>query len=156
MKLFFGPDVTYNPVGRITYPFSFQINRKNVGTLTYNSSSAGYDAVFKSYQDLKKKINPVDPTFGVLTSALRTPTGEIVLQEKVVYSTIDNNGSLYTVKIYKEPERTTLLDTKENLSLNDARNLKINPADYESTAIVEYTFGLDGSTCFFKESKIII
>jgi len=156
MKLFFGPSVTYQPEKQMSFPFTFSINRMNVGKMTYNQKRDGYDTVFDSQYDPEQSKSLVPPVYGKLISALRKPDGSIVLQERVVYTALKTENGTYTVEVYKDPAKTNKLETRTNLSESDLSNFSINMDQYSSTAIVEYTFALNGLTCYFNSSRIIM
>ena len=155
MKIYFGPNVSYTPEAQITHPFTFRINGMNVATMTYNSSRDGYDTVFTSYQELDDG-NPVSPVYGQLINALVTADGSVILQERVVYTELRTDNGNFALDIYKDPKKTTLLETKENLTEKDLYQLYIDISSYPSTAIIEYTFGLNNGICYFKSSRIMV
>lgn len=155
MEVYFGPDVTFTPEPSISHPFTFQINRMNVGTMTYNASRDGYDTIFASYQDLDDG-NAIDPVYGQLISALVTAEGTVILQERVVYTELRTDNGNFAVDIYKDPDKKILLETKSDLTEVDLRTLTIDVSSYPSTAIVEYTFGLNNQICYFLKSRIMI
>ena len=69
---------------------------------------------------------------------------------------LDFEGIKELTNFDKIIETISNLETIEiDLSINEARNLKISPSDYETTSTIQYTFGLDNSVCYFKESEII-
>ena len=153
MRLYFGDKVTFEPEEYMEYPFSFTINKMNVGKMTYNVERNGYDTIFDSYEDIENKPETV---YGQLISALRQPDGFIVLQERVVYTETKNDNAIWTLNVYKDPEHTVLLDAIGNLSESDLIDYKIDFKKYSSTAIVEYTFGWNGQMCYFSNSRIIL
>ena len=154
MRLFFGPSVKYQPVQKKTYLFTFLINRMNVGTLTYNNERNGYDVVFGSFQE-PPKPDLIPPVYGQLISALRRPDGSIILQERIVYPELRTDNGGYALNIYKEAERKTLLDTITGLNDDNIGAVQIDLQKYQSTAIVEYLFGVNDMTCYFSSSRII-
>ncbi|MBR3211067.1 MAG: hypothetical protein IKF71_03925 [Bacilli bacterium] len=156
LKLYFGQNATCNPEPQITFPFFFYINQKNEGKLTYNQESAGYDVIFDSRYDFDSQKNTIEQVYGKLISALRQPTGSVVLQERVVYTELrTDNGSL-AVDIYKDPDKTEKLDTITGLTEETLSNFQVDFSKYPSTAIVEYTFGNNGQNLYFSHSRIII
>lgn len=152
MRLYFGPNVTYQPISKITYPFTFQINKKNVGTLTYNQSRNGYDTIFASYEDYKDVLDTVD---GKLVSAIRKPDGKIILQERVVYKELRTDNGKYAIDIYKDYKKTTKLDSKTELEEYQLNQVSIDLSAYAQTTIIEYTFGVNNGTCYFESSRMI-
>lgn len=156
MKYYFGASVTMTPESSLEYPFTFSINKQNVGTMTHDNENNGYDTVFKSRVDVAARSREVQPVYGKLINALRKTDGSIVLQERVVYTVLRTDNGKYAVDIYKDPEKTQKLDTKSGLSQNDLSSFTVDPTTYPATAIVEYTFGWNGQTCFFQSSRIIL
>lgn len=155
MKLFFGPNVKYQSVPSISYPFTFQINKMNVGTMKYNSERDGYDTVFASYKELGRD-GSLDPAYGQLISAIKRPDGSIVLQERIVYTELRTDNGGYAVNIYKDPEKTILIDTKTGITDSTLSSISIDVSAYQSTAIVEYVFGVYNMQCYFESSRIIL
>ena len=156
MELYFGPEVKYQPEKEITYPFTFYINKMNVGELKYNMTQKAYDATFTTSTEETRNQLEIPPVYGKLISALRRADGSVILQERVVYTELRTDNGLYAVDIYKDPEHQELLDSKVQLQLEDLKKLKIDVADYPSTAIVQYTFAVNGGTLYFESSNIII
>ncbi len=156
VKVFFGPNAIYSPESAMTYPFNFSVNKMNVGQMKYNSDRDGYDIVFDSRLIAEEQPKAIESVYGKLISALRQPDGSVVLQERVVYTVLRTENGTYSIDIYKDPEKTIKLDTKTNITDADIPQLNIDPSIYQSTAIVEYTFGLNGSTCYFNSSRIIM
>ena len=154
MRLFFGPNVTYQPESKFSYPFTFFINNMNVGTMTYNNERNGYDTIFASNKDIGKK--GIDSVYGELVSALRKPDGKVVLQERVVYTELRTNNGGYAIDVFKDPEKTNKLGSLDVSEAQLTDNNVINLSNYASTAIVEYTFGLNGQQLFFESSRIIV
>ena len=153
MKLFFGPNVTYQPENSFNYPFTFYINNMNVGTMTYNSDMGGYDTIFASNKDISGK--GIQPVYGQLISALRKPDGKVILQERVVYTELRTNNGSYALDIFKDPEKTNKLGSID-VNGDQLNDTDINLSNYASTAIVEYTFGVNGQQLYFESSRIII
>lgn len=155
MTYYFGSSVTYTPVEEIKYPFMFSINKMNEGTLTYNQIRGGYDAVFASQFDFDANKSMIDPVYGQLTGATRKKDGSYILQERVVYTELRTDGGGYAVDIYKDSEKKELLDTKTGLNDESLNQFQIHVSEYPNTTLVEYHFGLENSTLYFKSSRII-
>ena len=58
MRYYFGATVTFTPEASLEYPFTFSINKQNVGTMTHDSTNAGYDTVFTKRIDTSTIVNP--------------------------------------------------------------------------------------------------
>ena len=156
LKRFFGPAVKFQGVSEYTYTFSFTINKTNVGTMKYNDERSGYDTVFDSYVDIEEKKKNISPVYGQLISALRKADGSVVLQERIVYTDLKTENGGLSIDIYKDPEKTTKLGTMENVDPNNINESIINLSNYASTAIAEYTFGINGQQLYFQSSRIIL
>ena len=154
MKLFFGPNVSYRPVEKMTYPFTFQINKMNVGTMTYSSTRNGYDTIFAAHQD-NSEASGIDAVYGELASAIRRADGGIVLQEKVVYTDLKTDGTGYAMDVYKDSAKTQLLETITGITEANLTSPQITLSKYPQTTIVEYSFSLNGTTVSFESSRII-
>ena len=155
MQRYFGNKVTYSTNSVITYPFSFRINKMNVGTLSYTVESDGYDTVFTELQEDIESDNIVEPYYTELVNATRKADGSMELAEKVIYTEVHKENDLLTINIYKDYQRTMLLETRQNLTKEqlDANPVKID--DYkDKAATVIYTFKLNGQNYYFDNSKI--
>lgn len=155
MKLYFGPNVKAQPVKSLKYPFTFFINKMNVGDLSFNQERNGYDATFTTSKDMTTK-EPVEPVYGQLISAVQRQDGSVVLQERVVYTEMRTDDGGYAVNIYKDPEKKQLLETKNGLNDETLKSFTVNPNAYQSTAIIEYTFAVYNTTLYFQSSRIVI
>lgn len=156
MKRFFGEKLTYKEDCEITYAFSFRINQENVGTLTYSKKDKGYNTVFNGLQEDYVSKDVVEPYYAELVGATENADGTLVLKEKIIYTTVEEQNGIYTVKIYKDYNHNNLIETKQNLT---AEQLKANPIDikdYENKAsTIQYNFGLDFTNYYFAGSTII-
>lgn len=156
MKRFFGDKVSFKEDCEITYAFSFRINSENVGTLTYSKADKGYNTVFDGLQENYVSTNIVEPYYAELVGATENADGTLVLKEKIIYTTIEEQNGIYTVKIYNDYAHNNLIETKQNLT---AEQLKANPIDvkdYENKAsTVQYNFDLDFTNYYFAGSTIL-
>ena len=156
MERFFGNKVTYSPNVVITYPFSFRINNKNVGTLTYSSTSDSYETIFDDLEEDIVSTEVVEPYYTELVKAMKNPDGTVELQEKVIYteSTVDNGN--YVVKIYSDYEHTNLIETKQNITAEYLKQNPINIDNYlDKAGTISYLFKLNGTTLYFDSSRIL-
>ena len=79
-----------------------------------------------------------------------------MLQERVVYTELRTDNGGYAVDIYRDPEKKDKIESKGNLTEETLKQVYIDISDYKTTAIVEYTFGLNGQTLYFDSSRIIL
>ena len=157
MSLYFGPNVDYQKKIQFDYPFSFQINGMNVGHLSYDEEKDGYDTVFSKFWEIDsgKAEEEVLPYYTELSSAIRKKDGSIVLQERFLFTDIQVRDGVYEVLLYRDYEKSVLLDTISDLSLEDLEHFQISFEDYKDSAIVEYHFALNGNICYFESSRIL-
>lgn len=155
MQLFFGNQVTYATSSVITYPFSFRINGLNVGTLTYAVERDGFDTVFTDFEDNITSTNVVEPYYTKLVAANRKSDGALELMEKIIYTEPVKKDNGYDVYIYKDYQKTMLLETKYNLTEEQLKQTPIAIEDYlEKAATITYTFQLSPTNYYFYSSKI--
>jgi hypothetical protein len=154
MQRFFGPQVTYSTSSVITYPFSFRINGMNVGTLTYSSQRNGFDTVFTSFEDDEESDNVVEDYYTTLASATKKSDNSIEINEKIIYTdySVDDDG-YYTIKIYKDYEKTMLLETKTNITADDLKENPIDISKYsEKAATITYVFKANTNYYFYSST----
>jgi len=155
MQRFFGNQVTYSTSSVITYPFSFRINGLNVGTLTYAVERDGFDTVFTAFEDNITSTNLVEPYYTKLVDAKRKSDGSLELMEKIIYTKVVQRNNVYDVYIYKDYQKTMLLETKSNLTADQLKQTPISIDDYlEKAATITYTFQLSSTNYYFYSSKI--
>ena len=156
MQRFFGPTVTYSTNEVIKYPFSFRINGKNVGTMTYSEVDGGYITVFDSFEADVVDTDIVKPYYTALVGATKEVDGSYTLEEKVIYTKLETNeDKTYNISIYKDYENKSLIESKTNQT---EEMLKANPISidkYKSTAsTITYKFKLNGNVLYFYSSEI--
>jgi len=155
MQRFFGDEVTYSTSSKITYPFSFRINNNNVGTLEYNISRDGFDTIFSSLEEDIIDKSPIKPYYTELVNANKKSDGSIELTEKIIYTTTKDNQSYIDISIYKDFEKTMLLESRKNQTLASLQEKPISIKDYqEKSATITYTFKLNSHNYYFYSSTI--
>ena len=153
MQLFFGPTIKYSNDIELKYPFSFRINKMNVGEMKYSIEQDGFETTFESYEPDINKDELQEDYVGELISAKTNEVNDIILEEKLVYTTIKTNpNQTYTIEVYKDKNKEILLDTKTVSGIN---NNYIDLSSYDNTSTIKYTFSLNNSTYYFKSSEII-
>lgn len=155
MQRFFGPEVTYSTNSNITYPFSFRINNLNVGTLTYTVESQGFDTIFTGFEDNIISNNLVEPYYTELSQATKKSDGSLELTEKIIYTELIKKDNVYDINIYKDYQKTMLLETKTNLTEEQIKENPISITDYkEKAATITYEFKLSSTNYYFYSSTI--
>lgn len=152
---FFGNEVSFTPVDKITYKFSFTINNLGVATLTYSDAEQIYNVVFDKEKEETEEL--VKPYYTELTSATKKHEGTLILNEKVIYTTSGKENTNYRINIYKDYGHTTLIETKQNITADD---LKANPISIDNyvdrAATISYTFKVNSinNNYYFDSSSI--
>lgn len=155
MQRFFGNEVTYSTSSVIKYPFSFRINNLNVGTMTYAIERDGFDTVFTDFEDNITTNNVVEPYYTELVGASRKSDGSIELTEKIIYTTVNQHDNIYDINIYKDYQKTMLLEQKTNLTAEQLQEKPISANDYgEKAATITYVFKLNSTNYYFYSSTI--
>ena len=152
---FFGSGVKMEEYVDISYPFSFSINGKSLGKLTYSEDNNGYDAVFSEIKEEEDKL--VEEFYTKLDSAYKKKDGSYYLVEKVIYTSLEEIEGKYKLSIYKDFEKENLIEektvTKEELE-NDP--IKINEYIKDASTIT-YVFKpnlLSQNSLYFDSSSI--
>lgn len=161
MQRFFGGKVVFSTDSIITNTFYFKINGKNYATMTYNVADDSYDTVFTELKE-PTSGNVVEPFYTKLVKATRIGVdNSLELQEKVIYTVMQEVDGLYTIGIYKDFQHTILIEAKQNLT---AEQLQANPINIENyldkAATVKYTFKLNkisyyNNTIYYFDNSII-
>lgn len=152
MQLFFGPNVKYKNDLSLAYPFSFRINGMNVGEMKYSENRGGFETTFTTFQADIKKEDITNNIEGELLNAYSDAKNKLYLEEKVVYITQTKNpDNTYKIDIYKDNNKTILVDTKTVSNLEE----KIDLSQYNNTTTIKYTFGLNGSIYYFESSEML-
>ena len=153
MQLFFGPNVKYRNDIILSYPFSFIINGKNVGEMKYSDAKGGFETVFTELQEDTKQEDITNDVVGELVKAYSDAKNKLYLEEKIVYITqTKNEDNTYKIDIYKDRNKTNLIDTKTVNNLND----KLDLSRYNNTTTIKYSFGISASVYYFESSEILM
>lgn len=155
MQRFFGGQVSYSNNSVITYPFSFQINGQNVGTLTYSIDRDGFDTIFNGLEEDITEEKTVEPYYTELVSATKKADGTYELQEKVIYTETTIADNMYKIEIYKDYEHTMLLETRQNITEEQVKEDPVTIEKYKDrAATITYHFKLNGNVLYFDSSEI--
>ena len=155
MQRFFGGKVTYNNSVTLTYPFSFSINGQNVGIMTPNATTGGLDTIFDGVEKPKEETDVVQPYYYALTAAYKEPDGTYKLEEKVIYTRVEEKEGTYIIYLYKDYAQTSLIETKLNQTKETLQTTPIDIKNYKDKAsTVTYHFGLYNNMLYFESSEI--
>ena len=154
MQRFFGGSVQYSSDISLVYPFSFRINGNNVGYIT-EVEGDGFDVVFDGLEEDIISSNIVEPYYSELVAAYKEADGTYRLEEKIIYTDVKEEEGIYTVNIFKDYEKTQLIETKENQTKEMLANNPINIENYKDKAsTITYHFGLFDKMLYFDSSTI--
>ncbi len=154
MQRFFGGSVQYSSDISLVYPFSFRINGNNVGYIT-EVEEDGFDVVFDGLEEDIISSNIVEPYYSELVAAYKEADGTYRLEEKIIYTDVKEEEGIYTVNIFKDYEKTQLIETKENQTKEMLANNPINIENYKDKAsTITYHFGLFDKMLYFDSSTI--
>lgn len=154
MQRFFGEEAKYSEDITIDYPFSFGYNNKNVASITYDKENKTYKAVFNK-QDISVESHILNPYLSELIKATRNSDGSIVLEENVLYTDVQEENETYTVLIYKDFEKSSIIEKKTNLKKEDIEDEKEILKKYKDRGTtIQYTFKTNKDTYYFDNSKM--
>lgn len=158
VKRFFGENATYENVEKLTVPLSFSIDKLNMADISYDSEKGGYNVSFTTYKKdyLDIANGSVYEYYRELSSATKKSDGTLILNEKVIYTTVEEENKIYRVNIYKDYSHNNLIETRQNLSLEDLKENPVTIDKYrEKAATISYTFKLNSDrTYYFYSSEI--
>ena len=154
MKRFFGEDISYEKEITIEYPFTFAFDHNNVGTISYDSNNDVYQVVFAN-QDVSVESHIISPYLTELDKAINSSDGTLVLEEKVLYTEVEEENDTYTISIYSDFDKTKIIEKKSNVSKEEIESEDVLMKKYKDmAATVRYTFKTNGSTYYFDNSEI--
>ena len=150
MKKFFGNDIKYSTNCEFEYTFDFLVNNKNIALITYDKSNNKFIIKFRGLYD---QVKVIDYYYSKIESAYLKPDNSIEIDEKVIYVDTSVGTSLYNISVYKDYFHTMLIESKNNISLN---NEIINIDRYgEKTAVIKYIFNKGKDENYYFKSSII-
>ena len=156
MQRFFGESPFYTALEKYTYRFkNVSYGGQSVATLTPSTKAAGgYDLVFDG-EEVEEKDELMDPFYASLVAAYQEANGAYRLEEKIVYTQLVKNGSSYNVYIYRDFEKTQLIEAKTNQTEDMILANPVSIKDYlEDASTITYHFGLFNNTLYFESSEI--
>lgn len=156
MSEVFGDGISYSTTEPVELILDYNLSNNNDIVLTYDSQS---DSFLTTFKGLKEKENTlVDPYISALTKASKTTDDALQLEEKVVYTNLLKNAEdNYTLNIYKDFTKTTLLNSKSNLTTTNLSQLEMNINDYYQTATtIKYEFKKGTQGYYFVSSSMTV
>ena len=152
---FFGKDINISPVEKLTYKFNFTINELNIADLNFSEEEQVYKTVLKKEEEKEPVL--VKPYYTELTSATKKQDGTLILNEKVIYTTVEKENENYKIGIYKDYDHTTLLELRQNITEEDLKNNPVTIEKYkDKAATVSYVFKVNNinRNYYFDNSSI--
>ena len=162
MNKFFGPKIEYSSEGNNVITFDFSIENSNVGTMTYDLNRDAFATTFSGYNNDLVDENIIKPYYSELVSAVSRSDGVIEMKERVVYTNAvqnrDGYGNLidnYSLSIYRDPGKTMLIETRNNLTLDALKQYPMSIDNYiNQSSVITYTFKKQSSGYYFESSEI--
>lgn len=151
---FFGKDVSFTPPAELQYKFNFTINDLGVAKLTYSEEEEVYKVVFSKDE---KEEELIKPYYTELSSATKKANGDLIINEKVIYTTSSKEGDTYKINIYKDANHTTLIEMIQSVTEEDLKANPISITKYkDKAATVSYTFKVNdlNKNYYFDSSTI--
>jgi len=162
MNKFFGPKIEYSSEGTNTITFDFSIENSNVGTMNYDFNREAFATTFSGYNNDLVDNNIIKPYYTKLVAAISRSDGLIEMKERIIYTEVVHNkdgyGNLidnYSLSIYRDPNKTMLIETRNNLSLEALKQYPMSIDNYTNqSSVITYTFKKQGSGYYFESSEI--
>lgn len=155
MEYFFGKGVKYSTDLTVKYPFSFSINDKNVGIMTYNATTSSFDTVFIKEENAKEEYI-VEPYLGKLVEAYKEADGGYKLVEKLVYVYVKKQADgKYEVTISKDYDHKSVIESSVDQTEEDLKKIKIDKY-IDKAATITYNFKIKDTSniLYFYNSEI--
>ncbi len=154
MQKFFGDAVAYSTTEEVTVVVDYVIDNSNTVTLKYDSTT---DAFLGTFSGMKEKENPlITPYVAALAKATKKTDGTLELQERVIYTDlVKNSEDNYTLNIYKDFTKNSLLESKPNLTGEDVKKIQLNITNYyDAASVITYQFKQGSNSYYFVSSAI--
>lgn len=155
MEYFFGKGVKYSTDLTVKYPFSFSINDKNVGIMTYNTTTSSFDTVFVKEENAKEEYI-VEPYLGKLVEAYKEADGGYKLVEKLIYVYVKRQADgKYEVIISKDYDHKNIIESSTDQTEADLKKIKIDKY-IDKAATITYNFKIKDTSniLYFYSSEI--
>ena len=174
MKRFFGSNISYSKEKKFEYTLNLSEEVKYIASLTYNQDNNGYDTILikeeqeteeddknnKNNKDDKKESKEDDkvyvkPFYTKLVKANMYEDQTMELQEKVVYTEVEEKNNLYTIKVFADFRHQNLIETRNNLTKSQMQNSVFNLNEYmDKAATATYTFKTEDNKYYFYSSSV--
>lgn len=162
MNKFFGPKIEYSSEGTNTITFDFSIDNSNVGTMNYDFNRESFATTFSGYNNNLVDNNIIKPYYTKLVAAVSRSDGVIEMKERIIYTEVIHNkdgyGNLidnYSLSIYRDPNKTMLIETRNNLTLEALKQFPMSIDNYTNqSSVITYTFKKQASGYYFESSEI--
>lgn len=152
MREYFGDEVTYLKQGVLNISLMKPLTAGNYLTISYNNNKENYDVTVSSFSPDKQLI-PV--YMSTLESAVKDNDGTMTLQERVIYIVSSQANGMVSYKIYRDYNHTMLIDSKDNISLEEYQKEPISIDKYMMQAnVVTYKMKENKGKYYFYQSKI--
>ena len=153
MHKYFGPDVTYLKQGTIPIVLDHSFEQGNTLSLTYNVDSKKYMTTLTKTDNSNSSLVPI--SISKLESASKESDGTLVLVERVIYINSSQNNGAVSYKVYRDFNHTMLIDSKDNVSLEDYQKNPISADTYgQQGNLITYQFKQNNGDYYFYQSKI--
>lgn len=162
MNKFFGPKIEYSSEGSNTITFDFSIENSNIGTMVYDLNRDAFSTTFSGFNNDLVDENIIKPYYSKLVAATSRSDGIIEMKERVIYTDVvqnkDGYGKLidsYTLNIYRDPKKTMLIESRNNLTLDALKQYPMSIDNYlNQSSVITYAFKKQASGYYFYSSKI--
>lgn len=154
MQKIFGDDVIYPISEKIDLVLDYTIDDSNMVSLQYDSESASFLGIFNGVKEKEDYL--IEPYIAALAKATKKTDGTLELQERVVYTDLVlNSEDNYTLNIYKDFGKTSLLESKPNMNAASLKETQINITNYyDAATVIVYQFKKGSNGYYFVSSTI--
>lgn len=162
MNKFFGPKIEYSSEGSNVITFDFSIENSNIGTMVYDLNRDAFATTFSGYNKDLVDENIIKPYYSKLVAAVSRSDGVIEIKERIIYTEVvqnkDGYGGLidnYSLSIYRDPAKTMLIETRNNLTLDALKQYPMSIDNYiNQSSVITYKFKKQSSGYYFESSEI--
>ncbi len=154
MQKFFGSTVTYDTNSEVKLVLDYSIDNSNMTTLKYDATSDSFLGTFTGVSE--KSNNLISPYIAALAKATKKTDDTLELQERVVYTDlVKGTDNTYTLSIYKDFAKSSLLESVPNLTEESINQNTVNITNYyDKASIINYKFKKGEDGYYFVNSTI--
>lgn len=156
MELLFGSKVKFEKDVNISLIFNFYRNDKNIVNCKYNSNMTSYSLDFVGKKEITNTSNDY---YTELSTAKVLSNGDLQIVEKILYTDVKYNGNKVNYSVYKDYNKTMLIDSKSDVSKELFTLKDVMNANKSKVTKVIFTFKKDkekNNNYYFYSSKIKI